>query len=429
MKNKNIASKYLTEFFRLIVGISFLFSGFVKSVDPLGFAYKIQDYLISFDLVSLFPLALPFAVFMVVTELLIGLFLLLGIYKKQFSILVTLFMAFFLPLTLWIALKNPVADCGCFGDALVISNWATFYKNIFLTVGAVVLLLNHSLISPLLSSKTAGVAALYCLIFGFSFALYNTVKLPVFDFRPFKIGSNISQLMEMVPGSEDVVENVFIYEKDGVKKEFTEDDYPWDDSTWVYVDMNSKIVVKGTPPKIEDFHINLYSYDNEFDEYNIENDITEQVLEDDSYTFLMISYFLEDMSLKYLNKFVEADAYAGGNNLSFYVLTSSLKEEIAKWSSQHNHDFVFAEADERVLKTMIRSNPGLILLKDGVVVNKWDDSDIPDFSTKTIDSWDISKQTKINIWTKIVVILLLLVLPLIILRIIDLRIDKKKRYK
>lgn len=245
------------EFSRIVVGAVFLFSGFVKAIDPLGFTYKIQDYLIAFQLTDLLPLALSAAIAMVVVEFLIGLFLLLGIYRKLSSTFATIFMAVFLPLTLWIALANPVEDCGCFGDALVISNWATFYKNILLSACALFLLFHYRLLKPLFSKKVAKYAALYSVLFAIAFAVYNVVRLPVVDFRPFKIGSDIPEFMTIDPEKADVVENIFIYSKDGVEQEFTEDDYPWNDSTWVYVDMRSRIVRKGEKPKIEDFHLTL----------------------------------------------------------------------------------------------------------------------------------------------------------------------------
>lgn len=424
MGSRDIKLKYITEFFRIIVGATFLFSGFVKAVDPLGFTYKIQDYLISFDLVSLFPLALPFAIVMVVMELLIGLFLLLGIYRRLSSIGVTVFMAFFLPLTLWIAIKNPVEDCGCFGDAWVISNWDTFYKNIVIAIGAVVLLYNHKLIAPLFTMRAAKFAALISIVFGFSFAIYNTVKLPVFDFRPFKIGANIPEQMLVEPGNEDVVENIFIYSKDGVEKEFTESNYPWDDSTWVYVDMQTRILKKGKTPNIEDFHINLYTHDVDSEQL-ILNDITDDILNDSGYNFLMVSYFLEDMNLRHIDKFVRADEYARDNNIGFYLLTSSLKEQILKWSEANGNNFQFAEADERVLKTMIRSNPGLILIHNGVVINMWDDSEVPNFDSSAIDAWDKTSDIEVNFWTKLVVIFLLLFVPLAVLKVIDKRIEKR----
>ena len=163
--------KLLVEVARVIVGATFLFSGFVKAIDPLGFAYKIEDYLIELQLTELFPLALPLAIFMVVAEFSLGVALLLGVYRKWTVRFIGLFMAFFTPLTLWIAITNPVEDCGCFGDALIISNWETFYKNLLLLIGTIILLLKWRRVLPLFSRRLAPATVLFTVIFGIFFSL------------------------------------------------------------------------------------------------------------------------------------------------------------------------------------------------------------------------------------------------------------------
>ena len=417
MDSRNKLIKIITELSRIIVGATFVFSGFVKSVDPLGFTYKIQDYLISFNLTELFPLALPAAIVLVVFEFLIGVFLLLGIYRKPTVILAAVFMAFFLPLTLWIALKNPVKDCGCFGDALIISNWKTFYKNVVLGVCAVVLLLYYNKITPLFSVKTAGWAAAFSVIFGFAFAVYNVVKLPVFDFRPYHIGANIPENMYVDPAKADVVENVFIYSKDGSEQEFTEENYPWNDSTWTFVEMKTKVIKEGENPKIEDFHIaDLITGE----------DITQQILSDANYNFLMVSYSLEEMNEKHLNDFKNTADFAENKGYGFYCLTSSSPDYIGEWSAKHGLDFRFAHADERVLKTMTRANPGLMLLQNGNVINKWDDSDIPDFDSKGMKSFAKVEGLKTNFRGKLMVILLVFLVPFVLIKWQDIRLTNGK---
>ena len=419
LNNKRSLLKVAAELSRIIVGITFLFSGFVKAVDPLGFTYKIQDYLIAFQLTDLFALALPAAIAMVVLEFLIGLFLLMGIYRRITSILATIFMAVFLPLTLWIAIGNPVEDCGCFGDALIISNWATFYKNIILSVCALFLLFNYKLLTPLFSIKAVKFAAGYAVIFAVTFAIYNTVKLPVIDFRPFKIGSDIAEQMKIDPEKGDVVENIFIYSKNGVEKEFTEDDYPWNDSTWIFVDMQSRIIREGEKPKIEDFHLTLYVYDEEESIYSPEEDITDAILEHPGYSFLMVSCFLTEMSSKHLEDFKAIEQFAGNNETAFYLLTASSEDEIKKWSQKNGNNFTFVSADERMLKTMIRTNPGLVLLHNGKVINKWDEYSLPDINKKTLSQFDKSSLQKTIVWRKLLIILLLLAVPLLVIKLID----------
>ena len=369
--------KFLVELSRVIVGATFLFSGFLKAVDPLGFTYKIEDYLIELGLMGFFPLALPAAVFMVTAEFSLGVFLLLGIYRKWTVRLIGLFMLFFTPLTLWIAIANPVEDCGCFGDAFIISNWQTFYKNLVLLAGTILLFVKWRQITPLFSKKMAPAAALFTLLVGVLFSLHNVYRLPVLDFRPYKIGANIPQQMFVDPEKADVLETVFIYSKDGVEKEFTEEDYPWNDSTWTFVDMKTKLVKEGEKPAIEDFAVEALYYDETAGSWDIGGDITDIILSDPSYTFLMVAYSLEKMNLRHLERFREVNRYAAENGYSFYLLTSSSADVVGEWEQHHRTGFQFCHADERVLKTMIRANPGLMLLKEGTVINKWDDSKVP----------------------------------------------------
>lgn len=417
MDSRNKFIKILTELSRIVLGVTFAFSGFVKAVDPLGFTYKIQDYLVSLDLTALFPLALPAAIVLVVLEFLIGVFLLLGIYRKPTVVLTAVFMAFFLPLTLWIALKNPVKDCGCFGDALIISNWATFYKNIVLGICTVVLLRYHQRMASLFSAKRAWRAAVFSVIFGFSFSVYNVVKLPVFDFRPYHIGANIPENMYIDPEKADVVKNVFIYSKDGIEQEFTEENYPWNDSTWTFVEMKTKLIKEGEKPKIEDFYLSALVYDSLSQGFVAGEDITQQILLDTNYNFLMVSHSLEGMNKKHLDDFKKTAGFAKNNGCGFYCLTSSPADFIGAWSARNNAGFRFVHADERVLKTMIRSNPGLMLLLNGNVINKWDDSDIPDFESRGVESLAKVEGLKTNFWGKLMVIFLIFFVPLLLLKL------------
>ena len=373
----NKTAKILVALSRIIVGTTFVFSGFVKAVDPLGFTYKIQDYLIKLNLTDLFPLALPAAVLMVVAEFALGVFLLLGIYRKCTTRLIVLCMLFFTPLTLWVAIANPVEDCGCFGDAFIISNWQTFYKNIGLLAGALWLMVQWKHIRPLFSPKAAPWAAAFTLLFGVLFALHNVYRLPVIDFRPYKVGANIPQQMFVDPEKADVYETLFIYSKDGVTKEFTEENYPWNDSTWTFVDMKTHLVKVGEKPKITDFAVEALYYDEFADTWQTGGDITDILLSDPSYQFLMIAYSLEEMNMRYLDRFREVSRYAEENGYSFYLLTSTPADAVGAWEQQQRTGFQFTHADERTLKTMIRSNPGLMLLKEGTVVRKWDDSQVP----------------------------------------------------
>lgn len=370
-------AKIMVVLFRILVGATFVFSGLMKAVDPLGFSYKIQDYLIELDLTALFPLALPAAVLMVTAEFALGAFLLLGIYRKWTTRLILLFMIFFTPLTLWVAIANPVKDCGCFGDAFVISNWQTFYKNLLLLAGAVWLMVKWKKITPLFTKKAALTVAILTLLLGVLFALHNVYRLPVIDFRPYKVGANIPLQMYVDPEKADLYETIFIYSKDGVTKEFREENYPWNDSTWTFVDMKTHLVRAGLKPKIEDFSVESLYFDEATAAWQSGGDITDILLSDPSYTFLMIAYSLEEMHMRHLDRFRDVARHAAEKGYSFYILTASGPDVVGTWERQQQTGFQFAHADERTLKTMIRSNPGLMLLKEGTVMGKWDDSKVP----------------------------------------------------
>lgn len=421
--------RIVAELSRFIVGATFLFSGFVKAVDPLGFSYKIQDYLLYLHFQEFSSLALFLAILLVVLEFSVGAFLLLGIYKKWASVVALLFMLFFTPFTLWIALENPVKDCGCFGDALVIGNWATFYKNIVLFIGTIALFFYHRFVTSFLSQKAARLAGIYCLIFGFLFPLYTIYNLPVFDFRPYKIGANIPELMHFDAEKGDVYENVFIYSKDGKNKRFSEDNYPWNDSTWTFVEMKSNLIKKGQTPKIEDFAIFDISVDSN-NMWHESGDITQQILSDSTYVFLMISPTFTKMRPHTIEAFEAINKFARKRDYRFYVLNSWTFEQIAAWSEENKtSDFAFSHGDERVLKTMIRSNPGLMLLKKGTVIGKWSNRHIP--SPQKMEKFMANQNSKDIRFEKTLIglrgfiILLIFITPLIVIKWSDYKQNKK----
>jgi uncharacterized membrane protein YphA (DoxX/SURF4 family) len=416
--------QFLIETARIIVGAVFVFSGFVKAIDPLGTTYKIQDYLISFNLTEFFPLTLPGASIMVAAEVVLGAFLLLGIYRKWTTIFVALFMIFFTPLTLWIALNNPVADCGCFGDALVITNWQTFQKNIFLLLATLLLVFKWKRITPIFSRKITKYVAIFVTLFAVLFTLYNLYRLPVIDFRPYKIGVNIPEQMSVDPANRDVFETVLIYKKDGIEQEFSQDDFPWDDPAWEYVDMRSKLVQAGEKPAIDNFSVEALYHDKTTGAWIIDTDITDLILSDPAYSFLMISYSLDKrISARRLNHFKKINEFAKATGNQFYLLTASPLNVIGEWENRHQTGFRIIHGDERVLKTMIRSNPGLMLLHEGTIVNKWAGSEVSTVSRSTTPleepNFGKIKDRKKTDRMKLLIIGLLFLGPLMIFKWID----------
>ena len=231
MENKALhrANVVWTNFCRFALGIVFIFSGFVKADDPYGTVYKIEDYFSAFGWTDYVPSLAPLflSCLMAVLEFTLGVYLFFGIRKKLTSIATALVMLLMTPFTLYLALANPVSDCGCFGDAIVLTNWETFWKNVLLLFFALWLYFNNSLILRFISKKSQWLISLYSILYSVSVVAYCIIYLPIFDFRPYYVGANIRQQMEIPEGEEPpVYETTFILEKDGVRKEFTLDNYP-----------------------------------------------------------------------------------------------------------------------------------------------------------------------------------------------------------
>jgi len=356
---------------RLILGGCFVFSGFVKAVDPLGSAYKFADYFEAFNWTFLTDLTLLMAISLAAVEFFLGTALLLGIWKKSISLLSLFFMLFMTPFTLYLAIKNPVSDCGCFGDALILSNWQTFYKNIILLSLAVPVYLWHDWSYSLFGQRTSRFSAFWCLLFPLLVSGYSYRHLPLLDFRPYKIGNKLADLMTIPEGAaRDSFDTRFIYEKNGVKQEFSVDEAPLSKPEWKYVDRIDKQIKKGYTPPIHDFVI----------EHPTMGVITDAILNDTSYTFLLVSSKLEEANRDNIYLIQNANAYAKVHNYAIYGLTNSDKAAIDEWNYEYDSTIEFCSVDDRTLKTIIRANPGILLLKDGVVLQKFAFRDIPDFS-------------------------------------------------
>ncbi|MGC9151245.1 MAG: BT_3928 family protein [Microbacter sp.] len=359
----------LFKILRWLFGALFVFSAVVKLMDPLGSAYKFQDYFEAMNLSSLSAYALFFSVALSVVELLIGVNLLAGIRLKATMFVTALFMAVMTPLTAWIAIANPVSDCGCFGDALVIGNWATFYKNIVLTLLLVVMFLLYRYHTSRLDPKTEWVLMGYTLVSALIFAHLNYYYLPMIDFRPYRIGTHLPDKMAIPPGAPtNEYSTTFILEKNGVRKSFSLANYP--DSTWTFIAQQSKLIKKGFTPAIQDFAIH--------DDHM--NDLTDSILHVKHYLFLVISDHLNQMETNHLKELKALHAYAQGYRYGFYLLTGSTDEVAAEFLSKADWRVPVLFADPITLKTVIRSNPGLVLLYDGTVVNKWSNAEFPSFA-------------------------------------------------
>ena len=273
-------------FCRFVLAASFIFSGFVKAIDPLGFFYKIQDYLTAFGIINFFPHYFPFlfAIILSAMEFSVGIFLFFGVRRHFAAGAALLLMVVMTPLTLYLAIANPVSDCGCFGDAWVLSNWDTFYKNIILLIAAISVFAGKDCVIRFVTQKVEWMVSVYTFLFIFILSFYCLHNLPILDFRPYKIGNNIKKGMEIPLGAKQTVfETHFILEKGGKRQEFTLDNYP--DSTWKFIETKTIVKEKGYEPPIHDFSmINIATG----------QDLTDSVLSHKGYTFLLVVHQLEN---------------------------------------------------------------------------------------------------------------------------------------
>jgi prepilin signal peptidase PulO-like enzyme (type II secretory pathway) len=365
-------SRYLLNIARWIVGIVFIFSGFVKGIDPWGFEYKLLDYFHSLGFEWLTWLATPASFILPLAEFLIGIGLLFGVAINISSFLGLLFMSFFTPLTFYIAIKNPVTDCGCFGDALVITNWQTFYKNIFLIILATVVFVYRKKITGLLPFSARQVLA-GLITFGYIFTVYWSFNHePIFDFRPYKVGVNIPEAMKIPEGAPtDVYKNSFSYRnlKTNELKRFNDDNIPWQDSlNWKFESMGESVLVsKGYTPPIHDFYIQTTDG----------TDVADFFFEDDKFTFILVAYNLDKSSEKRQQDINYLAYWAKDAGYNFICLTSTTGQSLENFKKKYNPSYDFLFGDEITLKTIIRSNPGLLLTRKGTILAKWHYNDIP----------------------------------------------------
>ncbi len=398
---------------RLFVSVVFIFSGVVKIVDPRGSQYKFEDYITAFGwndwIPSFYPLV--FAILLAVFEFILGIYLFFGIRRKSTTVMLWLFMLFVTPFTLYLAITNPVSDCGCFGDAVTLSNWETFAKNVLLFLAATMLLFFPQLMNRFISERNQWTISLYSIVFAVVLAGLCLYRLPVLDFRPYYIGADLLKGMEIPADAlPPEYETTFILEKDGVTKEFTLENYP--DSTWHFVDSKTVVISEGFVPPIHDFSMLLWP-DNV--------DITQDVLRDTSYTFLLVSPKLEaadDSNIDLINELYD---YCAEYGYGFYCLTSSAADAIQRWQDLTGAEYPFCMTDEITLKTIVRSNPGLVLIKGGVVYNKWSCNSIP-AEDELKQPLDVSPLGAMQVESRMVAavkILLWFIIPLLLLTTAD----------
>ena len=354
----------------MVLAATFILSGFVKAVDPLGTHYKIQDYLQAMNLGGWMPdlVSLLLSVALSALEFCLGIFMLFAIRRRFTTRMIAVILLIMTPLTLWLALANPISDCGCFGDAIVLTNWQTLWKNVVLLVAALIVARWPLDMMRFISRTNQWIVINYSALFILVIAGWSLYDRPQFDFRPYHVGTDLcTGWMRMMEGQESPYTDLFIERMD----------------------------------------------DGE--------DITEQVLNDEGYTFLLVAPWVEkadDSQLDLINQVYE---YAKDNGYQFYGLTSSGEKAISQWCDMTGADYPFCQVNGTVLKTIIRSNPGLLLLKDGIIIRKWSHNRLPDEYDLTAPleqlelGWPPTEQVNVRIMR----LLLWFVLPLALLTLAD----------
>lgn len=398
---------------RFVLAATFIFSGYVKAIDPLGTLYKLKDYAAAMSLNGLLPdwVLVGIAIALGALEFALGVFMLFAVRRHVVSRITLAFMTAMTVLTLWIFVADPVKDCGCFGDALKLTNGETLLKNIVLIACAALVAWRPTDMARFISRSNQWIVRYYTVAYIVITSIYCLYTLPIFDFRPYHVGTNIKQGMEIPEGAEQPeFESTFLLRKNGETREFTLDNYP--DSTWEYVDTRTVQTKKGYEPPIHDFALTTC---------DTGEDITEQVLTKKGYTFLLVSPRLavaDDSNFGDIDQIYE---YAEENGADFYCVTASANDEIERWRDLTGAEYHFCNADETTLKTMIRSNPGLILLKDGTIIGKWSHNTLPqtDDLTAPLQQLTIGKAQNDSTTKRLLIVLLTFFLPLSALTLAD----------
>ena len=398
---------------RFVLAATFIFSGYVKAIDPLGTLYKLKDYAAAMSLNGLLPdwVLVGVAIALGALEFALGVFMLFAVRRHVVSRITLAFMAAMTVLTLWIFVADPVKDCGCFGDALKLTNGETLLKNIVLIACAALVAWRPADMARFISRSNQWIVRYYTVAYIVITSVYCLYTLPIFDFRPYHVGMNIKQGMEIPEGAEQPeFESTFLLKKNGETREFTLDNYP--DSTWEYVDTRTVQTKKGYEPPIHDFALTTC---------DTGEDITEQVLTKKGYTFLLVSPRLavaDDSNFGDIDQIYE---YAEENGADFYCVTASANDEIGRWRDLTGAEYRFCNADETTLKTMIRSNPGLMLLKDGTIIGKWSHNTLPqtDDLTAPLQQLTIGKAQNDSTTERLLIVLLTFFLPLSALTLAD----------
>lgn len=353
---------------RIFVGVLFFISGFIKLNDPLGFSYKLQEYFGAavLNLEFLIPFALVLAIVLVILEVVLGIMLIIG-YLPKFTLWSLLLMiVFFTFLTFYSAYFNKVTDCGCFGDALPLTPWQSFYKDVVLLLLILVLFFNRKYITPLFVPASHRWIIFLSFMLCFTFAYYVLMHLPWIDFRAYKIGNNIPELMRLPENAKKAeYEYRWKFMQDGEEVIITNTGvYPQVQGE--YVGVETKLISKGDEPKIQGFQIEK---DGE--------DIADEVFAADK-VLMIVAYNLRSTETEGLSAVKKLTDEALEKGYKVIALTASGEKAQQALKEKYNLNFDFYQSDETLLKTIVRANPGILTLRKGTVTQKVHWFDIED---------------------------------------------------
>ncbi len=360
--------KHLAGFSRVFVGILFIISGFIKLNDPVGFSFKLEEYFSQgvLDLPFLMPYALAISIFVVIFEVVLGVFLLIG-YRKNFTIWSLLLMIlFFTFLTFYSAYFNKVTDCGCFGDAIKLTPWESFTKDIILLALILILYFGRQYIKPLFSQGVRQIIALVSVVLCIIYGNYVLNHLPVIDFRPYKIGANIEDGMEY---PEDAPKPIYEYSwkfnnKGEEKVIVTNGEYPAVDGEFIGVE--TKEIQKGYEPPIHDFTIEQEG-----------EDFTASLMQEAN-LLMVVAYDMAKSEYEAFEKVKDITDRAINQGYKVIGMSASNREWTNKIIEEYQLGFEFYFTDETTLKTIVRSNPGILILNRGTITQKVHYNDIGD---------------------------------------------------
>ncbi len=392
---------------RIVVGVTFIFSGLVKLIDPVGTMYKIDDYLAVMNMTALQPLSIIASVALALAEFILGINTLLGSYLRTTPKLLLAFMTLMTPLTLYLAIANPIADCGCFGDAVILTNWQTFAKNVVLLLLVLFLFKYYTKAKSVFHREVQALTVIWGIVYAAFVVWFAFTYMPILDFRPYKLGTDIRAAYygDDMPDTE----YQFVYEREGVQQTFALDNLPDESQGWTFVErkqVGAKLVVKAT------------SAADYFVVYDGNKDVTEDILEQDGYVFIMLSPNLAKANDNHIDKIHELYDYCLLYGYPFYAVTASTPAEIDEWLDNTGGEYLFLFMDKTSIVTIARGNPYMLILKDGVIYHKYPISQLPEEAQldRPFDQVEYhGTQAVYNERARVLFLVLALVVPILVL--------------